>query len=173
MKKKLLLIIPAVFLLVVIGLVIYWNPPTTPVSYKFDAVKVDFSGKEYGSYTFEITGEYIEPYFEAPRLDLKTNMFDGLWNVDTGNISNTSIFEGSPIEESLVGEFLTVDSYVFDSSANSFRGGELAFSSDFDRWCYLDDEGKVLYVGSVSGDYTLQELFDYFKRIIPSNWLPE
>lgn len=168
LKKKLLLIIPIVFIIVLVGLVIYWNPPTTAVSFKFDAVKIDEECTERGNFKIELSGYLIEPYFEAPRLDLTMVPFDGLQSLYTSDSS--SIFEGTRIKEHPSGAFLEIFCDSFDPVENDFRATRIAFSPDFDRWAYYDYKSELCYVGSVSGSYTVQELYEYFKPLITGSW---
>ena len=169
-KRKLLLIIPVVFLLLLIGLVVYWNPPTTAVSLKFDAVKIDEDCNELGNFTIELSGEKIEPYFEDPRLDLTMVPFDGLQSLTMD--SDSSIFDGSRIKTHMSGAFQEISCDSFDPVKNDFRGARIAFSPDFDRWAYYDYQSETCYVGSVSGNYTVQELYEYFKPLITGRWSP-
>ncbi len=171
MKKKLLLIIPAVILLVMIGLIVYWNPPSTPVSYKFDAVKIDADGNELGNFTIELSGRKIEPYFDNPRLDLTMTPFDGQSDLVTE--SDTAKFPGAEIVKHRSGAFLTIDCGVFDRSENYYKSIELCFSPDFDRWVYHEIGGEVYYVGSVSGNDSVEELYDYINPLITGIWFPE
>ena len=168
MKKKLLLIIPIVFIIVLVGLVIYWNPPTTALSFKFDAVKIDENCTERGNFTIELSGDMIKPYFEDPRLDLTMVPFDGMQSLDTSDSSST--FEGTRIEKHPSGAFLMIDCSTWDRAANHPRFIRISFSPDFDRWVYHDMEDDMYYVGSVSGNHTVQELYEYFKPLITGSW---
>ena len=170
MSKKVLLVIPVAFVIFLIAFVVYWNPPTTAISVKFEAVKIDEDCNELGNFTIELSGEKIEPYFEDPRLDLTMAPFDGLQSLTM--VEDGSSFDGTRITTYWGGAFQEIDCGYFDPVENQLKDARIAFSSDFDRWAYYDSERKVCYVGSVSGNYTVQELYEYFNPLITGGWAP-
>ena len=171
MERKLLLLIPIVFLLAVLAFVIYWNPPQTAVSFKFDAVKIDMDGNELGNFTIELSGYKIEPYFEEPRLELDIAPFDNLRSLYT-SYPNFK-FKGAPIRKALNGSFQVIDCDAFVNGKDDPISMRIGFSSEYDRWALYNLDDEVCYVGSVSGDYTVQELYDYFKPPFTFKWNSE
>lgn len=168
MKKKLFLFIPLIFVIVAVVLVIILNPPAKPVAYAFNAVKIDEECNIRGEYKIELSGYMIEPYFGDPRLDLTMAPFDNLNYLDTWS-DNSSFYDGARIEEHWSGTCLMIDCRSGTGTETMPRRTEIGFSPDFDRWVFCDLEDDVYYVGSVSGKYAVQELYEYFAPMIVRN----
>jgi hypothetical protein len=101
-------------------------------------------------------------------MDLTMVPFDGMQSLDTSDSS--LIFKGTPIKEHLSGAFLMIECAYFDRAVDYYRPVVIAFSPDFDLWMYYDLKGEAFYVGSVSGTYTVQELYEYFNPMITGSW---
>lgn len=56
---------------------------------------------------------------------------------------------------------------VYDDSLTHFR---LGFSPDMNRWIFINDSNRVYYAACISGNYSAQELVEYFRILIPVNW---
>lgn len=167
MKKKLLLIIPLVFLLALIALVIYWHPATTPISIKLDMYKIDRNCTERGIVPIELTGEWIHPLFEDTRLDITASDFDGMTQLEIIGMASDN-FPGA-VPRQLPGLTL-LECYggTFNKSKNESKFCNVVFSPDHQRWMLATE--KYFYVGSTNSEDTLEDLYDYFMPAIIGSW---
>lgn len=166
MKKKLLMIVPIVFLLALVAFVVYRNPPTTPISIQLDMFKIDRNCNEKGKVSLTLTGEWIKPLFEDERLEITASEIDGLSRLSLSYDNET--FPGS-VPKQLPG--LTLQEcygYAFNSADNQPEFCSVVFSPDLERWMLAFD--KMYYVGSTNSEDTLEVLYDYFMPKIIGSW---
>ena len=97
--------------------------------------------------------------------------FDGQSDLVTE--SDSAKFPGAEIHKHRSGAYMSIDCCVFDRDENYYRFVELCFSSDFDRWVYHGIGEDVYYVGSVSGNDSVEVLYDYINPLITGVWVPE
>lgn len=168
MKKRLLLLIPVVFLLVMIALVIYWNPATTPVSISLNTFKIDRNCNQLGTVPIELTGNWIYPLFEDRRLDLTSTEFDGMSGLEIG--SSTDTFPGDVPEQLPSLDLLRIWGEMFHKAKNQYELCAVVFSPDYERWMLAFREYDIFYVGSTNNEDTLEDLYEYFKSQIIGTW---
>ena len=166
MKKKLLLLIPLVFLLAAVAYVIYLTPVTTPISIKLDMYKIDRNCNERGVIPVELTGQWIHPLFEDARLDITASKFDGLSMLSLSY--DNERFPGTVPTQ--LPDLTLQECYgsCFNSSDNQFEFCAVVFSPDQQRWMLA--AGKYFYVGSTNSEDTLEELYDFFMPKIVNSW---
>ncbi|MBE6917932.1 MAG: hypothetical protein E7470_08560 [Ruminococcaceae bacterium] len=160
MKKKWLLVIPILFLIALAGFLIYRNPPTTPISISFDAVKIDRNCNQLDTVPIRLTGEWIHPWFEEDRLNITSNDFDGM--------SKLGLITMPRQLPSLT--LLECHAEIFQKSKNDYTVCNIVFSPDHTRWMLEFRTENVFYVGSTNPEDTLEDLYEYFQPKIIGSW---
>ena len=167
MKKKLLLIIPLVFILAMVALVIYRHPATTPISIKLDMYKIDRNCTQRGIVPIELTGQWIHPLFEDTRLDITASDFDGMTQLEIVGMASDK-FPGA-VPRQLPGlTMLECYGGTFNKYKNQLDSCDVVFSPDHQRWMLATE--KYFYVGSTNAEDTLEDLYDYFMPAIIGSW---
>lgn len=166
MKKKLLLIITIVFFVALLALVIYWNPPSTPFSVSFDAIKINNAGKQLDTVPVELKMEWHNPWFEDARLEITSADIDGFYTGLKSLSYTTDRFPGRVPEQWLNEPFLMCRAEVFRSSRNEFEISDVLFSPDYERWLIAFPCRNTFYIGSVNEADTPEGLYEYFKAFI-------
>ena len=167
MKKKLLLIIPVVFILAMIACLIPWPIPYCKT---LNAVKIDASGKELGTAQITVDGIKYTSVFLGTTLEAT---FASIEESPDFKI-NTSKFRTSPFYPYLTQSFVIadtsyegelIDAIQNDALTNNAYTYHLRTSEDLDCW-YIhilqNNEQEIYYVGSFSGSFTSAELYAYF-----------
>lgn len=169
MKKKWLLVIPILFLIALAGFLIYRNPPTTPISISFDAVKIDRNCNQLDTVPIRLTGEWIHPWFEEDRLNITSNDFDGMTQLEVVGYASDRFPGGVPRQlPSLT--LLTCTGGTFNRGKNQLESCEVVFSPDHTRWMLAFLEYGTFYVGSINSEDTLEDLYEYFQPVIIGSW---
>lgn len=127
------------------------NVPAFPLN--ITMTKFSPNGVEKGDYDITINADSIVNQDGKLYLPVTISDFDG----------NTKII-ASKDETGYVGEvFNKWDGYHYVMCFGSEQWFRLCFDSQFDRWALYSEELKPYYVGSVSGQYTNEELLGYFR----------
>ena len=160
-KKSLVATAIAVAILLAVGGIVWgllWNVPKaiTDIDLTLDTVKLDRQENEVGTAQIHITGKYREYVFREGRLELTIDAFDGLENIQTGKKADYVYFQDYGC------------GYIPFNADYTTRGYtevlHLYFTDEFDR-LIIQRRGDVRYIGSVSGNYTLQECISYFENL--------
>lgn len=158
-KRSIIFVITAV--LVIAAILVCVFPKFTPVDVSLQATKLNEKGETLGTYEIHIRGNRLDYLFADSALDVSITSFDDLSGFKChGKIETTP---GTDI------------CYVLYSASNSATDDvaffEIGFSPDMDRWIFLNTTDKVYYVASVNEQYSIQELIEYFRPMIPSSWI--
>lgn len=128
------------------------NAPAFPLS--ITMTKFNQGGIEKGDYDITIEADAVEKHGDKFYLSLRISDFDG----------NTKIVASRDETGCYMGEIFTKwDGYHYVMCFGSEQWFRLCFDSDYDRWALYVEGGKPYYVGSVSGQYTNEELIGYFR----------
>lgn len=168
MKKKLLLIITIVFFVALLALVIYWNPPTTPISISLDAVKVNSEGTIKKTVPIELTGKWIHSWFGDDLLDITSTEFDNLTRLELFHDGSSKNVGAVPLP--MPNEpYSMCTGWAFNRSRNEPTTCMVLFSPDYERWLLAFTQEDVFYIGSVNEDDTPEVLYEYFEAFIQKN----
>lgn len=164
-KQAFGLVIIFVSLILMTAALLYIFPRQTPIDVTLEAVKLDAEGDEIGTAQLHITGRYVNYFFLEDKLELTMDPVDGLTQIGK--------FEDASFPHSLGNEtgteYWEYSMPSYNPNSNSIEFGNLVFTEEFDRIAYLTTVSgqDICYVGSVSAEYTTQELIDYFNGIVP------
>ena len=156
----LVIAIPALGLLGVVGYHYYHTPqpvdtPVFPLTVAM--TKLDADGSTRGTCEITITGSRMKYPSGTQCLHIEITGLPGVQKIQPVKFTNTNI----------TGE---IESYpkmfdFYEVTCVEWGDGDfitLRCSPDFDRWALSHSTGEPFYVGSVSGNYTPQELAGYF-----------
>lgn len=156
----------------VIAALLWFVPRSTRVDHTLSASKFDHHGDLVRTTEIRISGRKLDYLFQDSRVEFTITPFDGLAWIEPVLYANTNQ-EGhlsTAPENDILYTFyygFPTNPPVYNDSMTQFR---LGFSPDMDRWIIINDSDKVYYVASVSGNYSPQELVEYFRVLIPVNW---
>lgn len=158
-RKTLTVVVIVIVMAIVlagVGGVLLWNAcKTTPIDLQYDATKLDRKDNEVGSVQIHIRGNYRDYLFKEDRLELKVDSFDGLENIHTGEETNYVYYP-----EYHQG-YIQMD--VRNAAGGNSETVVLFFDDEFEN-IILQRRGDVRYVGSVSGQSSVQECVAYFEK---------
>jgi hypothetical protein len=145
---------------------LYCFPRQTKIDLTLDAVKLDEDGNEIGTAKLHITGRYVNYFILEDQLELSIDPIDGLMHIKTmdkpglprslGNYTGTEYWMHS------------MGAYDPDANAGAFL--DFFCTEEFDRFAIRlisGEQGNFWYVTSARGDYTAQEIIEYFGGIVP------
>lgn len=162
MYKRALIILIALFVAIA-AVLICVIPRFTAVDATLSATKYNEKGETLYASETSIRGSRLDHLFGADAMDIHIAPFDDLSNFTINGKIQT--IPGTEI------------CYVLSSASNAATGDaaffEIGFSPDMGRWAIVNTTDRVYYVGSDSGEYTPQELVEYFKPLIPGNWIAD
>ena len=162
MYKRSLIILFALFLAIAAALICV-IPRFTAVDATLSAAKYNEKGEALDAPEITIRGDHLDYLFGADALDIHIAPFD-----DLSEFTINSKIQTKPGTEIC---------YVLSSASNAATGDvaffEIGFSPNMDRWALVNTTDRVYYVGSDSGEYTPRELVEYFKPLIPGNWIAD
>ena len=162
MYKRSLIILFALFLAISAALICV-IPRFTAVDATLSAAKYNEKGEALDAPEITIRGDHLDYLFGADALDIHIAPFD-----DLSEFTINSKIQTKPGTEIC---------YVLSSASNAATGDvaffEIGFSPNMDRWALVNTTDRVYYVGSDSGEYTPRELVEYFKPLIPGNWIAD
>lgn len=164
MKKRLLVIGAIVIAIIAICLLSF----PIPYNQTLNAVKLDAVGNEIGTVQISIEGRKWCSLLQKDYLDVNVGGFDDILPMQI----NTSEWRKNVFEEYQSATFAIVNSSLgsTDGTASTVYGYTLNVCPDFDRWVILIRSGTVTqayYVGSISGNYTTEEIAEYFNVLVP------
>ena len=162
-KKKTILFI-AVALTLAAVILACLLPRTTKTDYAINAFCFTAEGEPAGD--FQITAQVTkkEMLFREPQLEFSIQPFDRLTWLKVVEAEGENPV--NKLDEIQYLFFSAGDNVLADTAAML----TVAFDADMDRWIFVNHSRKVYYVGSVSGDYSAEELTEYFISLVPSNW---
>lgn len=169
MKRKVFLIIGGVLLLcLVAGICLYTIPyKTTTLDATLQATKLDENGNVIGTEEIVVQGKLMNYCFREDCVDLNIAPFGTLNYIKFFNDKeNTSIPLRTIFDEFYSLSFVAGDSTLID---DVWWYGSILTSLDFEYWYFrlTDDDRKVHYVASFSGEHTVAEIVQYFKGLAP------
>ena len=148
------------FVVVIAVALICVIPRFRPVDATMQAAKFNGQGKSVGTYEVAIRGNRKGYLFGKDFLELSVSPFDDL----TGFFSDGEI-------RTLPGDGAEYILYTaINENTQDVVTVEFVFTSDMDRWLFLNVTEQSYYVASVDGKYSTQELLEFFQSLIPSNW---
>lgn len=158
MRNKKLIVIVAIAL--VLAAIIPWP---LPYSYDIDLAKTDYRGNTLDTCTVRLHGWKTHSLIFGKSL--VTVKYDGFDAVLPGD------FKPSAATASLLGDY-SIYGYAAagvnsDGSIMPSTGYDIHFSHDYDCWMFMvtrSGEANIYYVGSVSGKYSVAELWEFFGR---------
>ena len=149
------IILGVVIIMAAVAGVLLWNASkTTPIDLQYNATKLDGNSEEAGVMQIHIQGKYRDYLFREDQLELTVSSFDGLDNI--------RMKKGS--------DYVYRSDYgcvLLDAQNSKESRSEpliLLFDKEFDKFIFLR-RGEVRYVGSASGEYTIQECVSFFGDI--------
>ena len=152
-----------IFLIVVVVLVaaalICMIPRFKVVDATLLATKITHRGEVLGAYEIVLNGTRQDYLFGNPVLELSVAPFDIL----------RDFVAESEIRIAAGGEICYALYSVVNTETNNVDVLRICFSPDMDRWLILNDMSLICYVSSVSGDYSAEQLMEYFDPVIPNN----
>ena len=173
-KKTVFTIITVLLAAIFIAGVIYHFPWPTQVDTTLTATKLDAEGNELGTFDIHITGKKLNYLFQEERYVLKIDAFDTLTSIKTSDTGNGRT--GIPISrfgkkwgiaEHFVLYLAGIDTSV---SGSDIVFMDLVFTEEQDRFiliCHGSANGNWCYVGSLSGNYTAQQIAEYYPGLLP------
>lgn len=157
-KKAMIFVITAI--IIIAAILVCVIPRFTGVDATLQATKFNNRGESVGAHDIVLSGNRLDYLFSDTALELSVSAFDILRDF----VVETELKTASG------GEMF----YVLYSAVNTAKDDvdviRVGFSPDMDRWVFVNDTDQVYYVASVSGDYSAEELVEYFRPLIPANW---
>ena len=150
----------------VIVALLYCFPRQTLIDVTLNAVKLDEDGNEIGTAKLHITGRYVNYFILEDQLELSIDPIDGLMHIETTDKSGLPRSLGNQTGT----EYWMHSMGAYDSDANGMTFVGFFCTEEFDRLAIRMSnakQGDFWYVTSVSGDYTVQEIIEYFGGIVP------
>ena len=173
-KKTVFTIIKILLAAIFLAGIIYHFPWPTQVDTTLTATKLDTEGTELGTFDIHITGTKLNYLFQEERYVLQVDAFDTLKSIKTSSSGDGRT--GIPffrfgkdwgIEEHYELYLAGIDTAVNGSEIVILN---LLFTDEHDRYiltCRGSANGDWCYVGSLSGDYTPQEIAQYYQGFLP------
>lgn len=161
-KKKPILFI-AVALILAAVLLICLLPRTTKTDYTINASGFTAEGDPAGDFQINVHATKTETLFGEPRLELSIEPFaQQTWLKVIEAEGENPVYQMDDMQFMF---FSAGDSVLVDRAAQM----TVYFDENLDRWLFVNNSRNVYYMGTVSGDYSLAELTDYFWGMIPGN----
>lgn len=168
-------IIITVSILVVVAAIACFVYLPSSYSHTLNAVKLDADGNEIGTVQITMRGIKWSSLLLPDRLTVTVDPFDGLKKLDLDSAEFRSTRWYDYLETSFVHVHSDMDTSLdgkemLDSFTSETFQFSIKLSPDFDRWSIcriLDKTERVYYLTSISGNYSTQELLDYFSDLPP------
>lgn len=183
-KKAVITIVSIVLVVAAIAAALYFIPWPTKIDKTLTVTKLDIEKNEVGTFEIHITGKKLTYLFQEERYLLQIDPFDNIEEIKTTEVSTIDGKDvtGQPDyfgqEHGMDYRQLRLDGRDRSNDGFKYVSLTLFYSGELDRFafnCYSSDViydsdlVKWSYVGSVSGDYTTDELVAYFGGLIPGN----
>ncbi|MBQ7817363.1 MAG: hypothetical protein IJ388_01020 [Oscillospiraceae bacterium] len=173
-KKTVFTIIKILLAAIFIAGVIYHFPWPTHVDKTLTMTKLDAEGNELGTFDIHFTGTKLNYLFQEERYVLTVDAFDTLKSIKTHEdgrgrtgIPIRRFGKDWGIEEHFDLGLAGIDTAV---SGSEIVFMSLLFTEEQDRYiltCKGSARGDWSYVGSLSGNYTTQEIAEYYQGYLP------
>ena len=162
MKTK--IIISTSVILLVIAAIVCFLPRSTRISQTFNAVKLDQNGSEICTVEISVSGQKLDYPRKDPRLIISIAPFDIYDRIQAAEWVDQPkgyirIYPGTDLWHT-----------SFSAARNDTKEIDdfyLFISPEWDRFAIVDFHSNIYYVSSVEGDYSPQELFEYFRILFP------
>lgn len=140
----------------------------TPINVTLNVVKLDSDGNEIGTAQICISGEKISYFLKEDRLLLNFESFDHL-----NNFKQIVVYYKDSIGK--IYDYSTGFYYsyfsAYDTTENVPTTCTLIFTDEFDRLALMCQgvglDYSYTYAGSVSGNYALDDIVQYFRGLVP------
>lgn len=143
---------------------------STPIDETLQMVKLDTDGNELGTFDVHFTGEYLDYLFDEDCVLLTIDPFDGIKNIKTTDTVNDEDGRITRFGKEYGLEYcqLILDGDTTYAGRFEFVFIRLYYTEEIDRialTCYSNNQ-EWTYVASLSGQYTTEEIVDYFGGLI-------
>ena len=170
LSKTKRIVILCTALLLLIAALLYFVPWATPIDETLTFVKLNYKGEIIGTYETRMQGKKLRYLFQDDRMLLSFEPFDDLKDIEPihfvnqkdGVIDRFSIPDGRA--------WLCLDYEGFNTTNNNEVWLRMYFCEEFDRFaiiCHASSFTDVAYITSIKGDYTTEELMEYFDIFLP------
>lgn len=161
-KKKTIMFIAVALILATVTLICLL-PRTTKTDYTINASGFTAEGDPAGDFQINVQATKKETLFGEPRLELSIEPFaQQTWLKVIEAEGENPVYQMDDIQFMF---FSAGDSVLVNRAAHM----KVCFDENMDRWLFVNHSRNVYYMGSVSGDYSIEELTDYFGGMIPNN----
>ncbi len=183
MQKKTVIITVIILLVaVIVAAAAYHISWPTEIDKTLTMTKLDAEGNELGTFQVHFKGKKLNYLLQESRVLLKIDSFDNIENIETSTVKDTDGKDLTGVISRFGQEHgkdycqLLMEGFSPSSDDFKYVSMTLYFSGDFDRFAFhclgydvplRDNSAKWSYVGSVSGDYTTEEIAEYFGGLIP------
>lgn len=171
LSKTTRIIILSTALLLLIAALLYFVPWSTPIDETLTFVKLNHKGEIIGTYETRMQGKKLNYLFQDDRMLLSFEPFDDLKDIEPIHYSNQKdgVIDCFDIPE-LGRQWLTLNYGGSNVTNNNEVRLSMFFCEDFDRFaiiCHASSFTDVAYITSIKGDYTTEELMEYFDIFLP------
>ena len=168
-KTKRIVILCTALLLLITAL-LYFVPWSTPIDETLTFVKLNYKGEIIGTYETRMQGKKLNYLFQDDRLLLSFEPFDDLKDIEPIRFDNQKdgVIDRFSIPNGRA--WLCLDYEGFNTTNNNEVWLSMFFCEDFDRFaiiCHASSFTDVAYITSIKGDYTTEELMEYFDIFLP------
>lgn len=163
-KKHIFFVI--LFILAVLvfwGIIVVFCPKSIPASIELSAVKLDNSGNTLSSVKININGNGHDDLIQNGYFKANIAPFDHIKDIQRSGGKGTNSLEGEI--HCLADGYYTTSFSGWDISIDQPTICVLVFTEEFDRLAL--HAGGYWYVGSVSGNYSTEEIVQYFRGLVP------
>jgi len=169
-KRILSIIFQCAVVCLLVAALLYFTTWPTRADLTLDAVMLDAQGNELGTEQIRMKGYRLDYLFRESRMRLQIEPFGDLNYVSlTGNDRKHSVIQR--FDKDLFGtEYLSISFYGGDRVLNDVVLWEMYFTEEMDRfaiWGHAAGQDSIYYAASVSGNYTTQEIMEYFSGVLP------
>lgn len=168
-KTKRIVILCTALLLLITAL-LYFVPWSTPIDETLTFVKLNYKGEIIGTYETRMQGKKLNYLFQDDRMLLSFEPFDDLKDIEPIRFDNQKdgVIDRFSIPNGRA--WLCLDYEGFNTTNNNEVWLSMFFCEDFDRFaiiCHASNFTDVAYITSIKGDYTTEELMEYFDIFLP------
>ena len=169
MRKKTVITIISILLTVVfLAGVVYHFPWPTKIDKTLTMTKLDTKGNEVGAFELHLTGTKLNYLFQEDRYVIKADEFDNIKHIKNSDSGDNRF--GIPFlhfgkEWGKEYSWLYLAGYAHPDVVLM----RLYFTQEQDRYALVCTGGyreEWSYVGSLSGNYTTQEIVEYYKGFV-------
>ena len=171
LSKTTRIIILSTALLLLIAALLYYVPWSTPIDETITFVKLSYTGEVIGTFQTRMQGKKLNYLFQDDRMLLSFEPFDNLKDIEPIHFTNQK--DGiikcleSPHSDT---QWMMLTYEGFNTTNNNEVRLNIVFCEDFDRLaiiCEVSSFSNVAYITSISGEYTTEQLMEYFDGFLP------